>query len=54
MPVWMRGYRNKHLISQPVLGIGKEKSAHEAGQVSGISLVKYRDWMGVNLVVGKD
>lgn len=30
----------------------KRKKAHEAGQVSGISLVKYRDWMGVNLVVG--
>lgn len=52
VPVWVGMRFGKHLISRPVLGIGKEKTAHEAGQVSGISLVKYRDWMGVNLVVG--
>jgi hypothetical protein len=29
------------------------KKAHDVGQVSGNSLVKYREWMGVNLVVRK-
>jgi hypothetical protein len=46
----------KHVISQPVdrvFGHRHRKKAHDAGQVSGISLVRYRDWMGVNLVVRK-
>ena len=29
------------------------KKAHGVGQMSGISLVKYREWMGVNRVVRK-
>jgi hypothetical protein len=31
-----------------------KKKVHDVGQVSGISLIKYRDWMGVNLVVRRD
>jgi hypothetical protein len=54
--VWVRAHLGKYLISLSMFSHAEGtlgKKAHDVGQVSGNSLVKYREWMGVNLVVRK-